>query len=136
MANKKFKMQLGSWFVGASTGALLGWAIGGALPTLLNRFISNIEPNSSIILYVSIIVFTLFGFLLDLKYPIFAESLSYGITLIIFTQAVWDLASGSWSLWKSNVALISLVIFIVNLFTGYLKVNSAKKILDRQLGVK
>jgi len=125
----KNKFKITSGFIGLATGALIGWYVSGLVSQLLNL-------DFNIVIYVLMIIFSIVGFVLDLKYPVLIESLSFGITVLIFFQAFWDFGAQDWSKWRSIMSLSAFGLFILNLFTGHLKVNTAKKIIRRQLGIR
>jgi len=122
---RKFKISSG--FIGLATGVLVGWSIGNLLLRLI--------LNNNILLYLSIILFSLIGLILDIKYPVLVESLSFGFTVLIIFQALWDYGAQDWSRWRSIMSLSSVGLLILNSLTGHLKINTTKRVIKRQLGV-
>ena len=129
------KKERNEWKVITSglTGALAGAFVGWYLSNLVN---SVLIINDLVVTIAMSILFGCIGLLLDIKKPILAETIVFAVTILVLFQATWDVIVGDWSSSRNIIVMIAVGLFILNLFTGFLRVGTAKKIIRGQLGMK
>jgi len=120
MVRKKFNIF--SLATGVYLGLLLGWYLSGIL----------LGENNALIILFSGFTFGFFAY----KKPVLIETFAYGFTILVFFQAFWDWGARDWSNWRSSMTLAALGLFLLNLFSGHVKIKTAKKVLRGQLGIR
>jgi len=131
MIKKRRKFNIGdkisNTIIGVGLGALFGWYIA----VILSRFL----PFDVLIYSFFIITLSLAGFYFSLRRPILTEKVAFGVTILIFSQVFWDFGANDWNKWRLIMSLSALALFLLNLFTGYIRVGGGKYV-SRQLGIK
>jgi len=127
----KKKIIFGSIVVGVLTLGLLGFSIYSGIVRL------NLINANYYIMGVLIAIGITLGLLSGIKYPVATEAGSFALTALIIVQATWDtiydIQNG---FLDSRVAVLifAFLLFMLNMFTGKLKIGTAKKQLRRTLG--
>lgn len=73
--------------------------------------------------------------IMEFKTPVVVELFSFSLTTYILFQASWDLAVQDWNMQRAYISMFSLLVFVVNLFSGHVRIKTAKKIARRQFGI-
>ena len=131
--NNKNNVSVGSILVGVLTLGLVGFSIFSLLVRL--ELIGSNLPLLSLFVLTGVLIGAFFGY----KYAILTESLSFAFTSLIMVQSYWDATydiQGGMMAPRVIVGLVALSIFTLNIFTGRLKMGTAKKQLRRTLGAR
>jgi len=67
--------------------------------------------------------------------PRAAEGFSMALAFLLMVQASWDWLVNDWSDKRSTILIISTILFLLNIFTGDLRVRFARKVAGRQIGL-
>jgi len=129
--NRFNNVSFGSVIIGFLTLGLLGFSIYNLLVRL------DVLTGSSGIQFIFIAVGGFIGILAGIKFPVSTEALSFAYTALIAVQAIWDSTYdiiGGFGDQRVLVGGIALFIFVLNIFTGKLKMKTAKKQIKRTLG--
>lgn len=126
---KKNNTKIGSLITGFGLGVFIGWYIYGFLIDKVTFL------NNAIILIVSVAVFSILFVLLAYKKPTFTEYLSYATSIFIFYQFLWDFRVGDRGEIRWMMFIVALILFIINLFTGNVRLFGAKKTAKNAAGL-
>jgi hypothetical protein len=127
--HERIEHKIASGLIGFVTGGFLGWYFGRYIDSLIN-------PSVNMFTIIFSVLLGILGLLLDLKKPILTETISFVISIFVFSQILWDMSVGDINKWKLIIGLIALGLFLLNIFTGYLRIKTAKKIIKRQFGMR
>jgi len=126
-------VSFGSIIIGVLTLGLLGFSIYNLLVRL--ALINSAVGTQTLFIMIG----GIFGLLAGFKYPITTEATSFAFTSLILVQAVWDSTYdiiGGFDDKRVIIGCIAIFIFALNIFTGRLKLKTAKKQIKRTLGAK
>jgi len=128
----KKNITFGSIIIGFLTLGLIGFSIYSGLVRL------NVIEFNTPIMMTFIAIGAGVGSWMGFKYPILAEASSFALTSLIMVQATWDTIydiQGGFADSRVAVLAFAFFLFILNMFTGKLKVGTAKKQIRRTLGI-
>ena len=118
---------VGSLIIGTSIFALLGWGTTQAF--FQGEYLSTQAVWGSAIGGI-------IGLLVSLRYPLMGELLGYGIPVLISFEYFFAWGSQSSNQWMHIMFIGGLIIFALNLFTGYLRIGGGLRVIKRHLGVR
>lgn len=119
---------------------MIGLVFGYYASILINRLVGTpmLAPFSfNILSYVILGLTTLFMLYLGFKHPVKTEMVGYVFSIFIIVQAIfWDSLFENINSIKLTLLISSIIIFIVNTLTGYLRWGSAKNYFGKVIGTK
>lgn len=127
---KRNKATFGSILIGVLTFCLLGFSVYNGLTRLL------VVAHEGIIMTSFLIAGGLLGLFMGIKYPLFIETFSFAITILIAIQGWWDISydiQNGINDGRVLAASSAVAIFLLNTFTGKLRVGTAKKVIKKEL---
>lgn len=90
---------------------------------------------NSIFFYFIIGVSLMIAFIFAYFTPKAAEGFSMALAFLLMVQAGWDWIVRDWSNKRSMIFITSSILFLINLFTGELRLRFAKQVARRQIGL-
>jgi len=121
----------GSIAIGLLTFGLLGFSIYNGLLRL------GVITSNTFILTFLLGAGTMLGLFLGIRFPILTETLSFAITALVAIQGTWDIIFDIQNGFADKRVLavgVAISIFILNIFTGKLKLGTAKQQIRRTIG--
>jgi len=133
---KKKSEKIGSLVVSLLFGVFLGWyasTLFGVSTSLSNML--NLSVRMVTIAF-SLLGLGLIGYL-GYKNPRTTELLAFIFSAFIILQVLWDSgAETTFGIWRTIMTYAGLGLFLLNSFTGYLRLNSGLKTIRRSMGGK